>query len=367
MRVVLAESRTGGELVRTLGAGHNIEEARKRARMEMVERLSGFFREDEARVRASRRELGRAAIDPNSVLLYSRRQQSLRLADETQVEWSPLWNVTLQQWNYLPTQLLFYRYAPRRAALGRADSNGVAAGRTLQDAAGRALLELVERDSVALWWYNRVRRPRVDLHNASDAFIRRVCAWYRDGGRECWALDLTSDLGIPVVAAVSRRVDGEQEEIVLGFGAHFDRAQATRRALLETGQMLALASAARNGALTLPIAMRRWLKRATVAAHPYLLPSDARAVPLRTARVVADSRDVFRLGRAALEKRGLHVLVADLSRERLGARVARVVVPGLRPWWPRFATGRLYDAPVTAGWLESPTPEAKLNPAPIFF
>jgi oxazoline/thiazoline synthase len=366
--VVLAESHAGSELVRTLGAGRTIEDARQRARMEMVERLSGFFVGDEPRVRASRREMGRAALDPNSVQLYSRRQQRVKFPSDAQLDWSPLRDLTGGEWRYLPTQLLFYRYAPRRTALGRADSNGVAAGRTWPDAAGRALLELVERDSVALWWYNRARRPALDLEHARDAFVRRVHAWYRDNGRACWALDLTSDLGIPVVAAVTRRVDGGPEEIVLGFGAHFDRVQATRRALLETAQMLALASAARRHTLELPVATRRWLKRATVATHPHLLPSTARAIALRRPRAgTAGTHEVFRRARAALEERGLRVLVMEQTRDRFATRVARVVVPGLRPWWPRFAAGRLYDAPVSAGWLEAATPESRMNPEPVFF
>ena len=39
-----------------------------------------------------------------------------------------------------------------------ADSNGCAAGNTLEEAIVQGFLELVERDAYAIWWYNRLRR-----------------------------------------------------------------------------------------------------------------------------------------------------------------------------------------------------------------
>jgi ribosomal protein S12 methylthiotransferase accessory factor len=47
--------------------------------------------------------------------------------------------------------------------------------------------------------------------------------------------------------------------------------------------------------------------------------------------------------------------------------VAKVVVPGLRHFWARYGTGRLYDVPVKMGWLERPLREDELNPIPVFF
>jgi ribosomal protein S12 methylthiotransferase accessory factor len=46
--------------------------------------------------------------------------------------------------------------------------------------------------------------------------------------------------------------------------------------------------------------------------------------------------------------------------------VVKVVVPGLRHFWARFAPGRLYEAPVKLGWLRQPLDETQLNPIPMF-
>jgi ribosomal protein S12 methylthiotransferase accessory factor len=46
--------------------------------------------------------------------------------------------------------------------------------------------------------------------------------------------------------------------------------------------------------------------------------------------------------------------------------VVKVVVPGLRHFWPRFAPGRLFDVPVRLGRLPRPTAYADLNPIPLY-
>jgi ribosomal protein S12 methylthiotransferase accessory factor len=50
----------------------------------------------------------------------------------------------------------------------------------------------------------------------------------------------------------------------------------------------------------------------------------------------------------------------------VGLCAVKVVVPGLRHFWPRFGPGRLYDVPVRLGLLPAPLAEAELNPLPLF-
>ena len=51
-------------------------------------------------------------------------------------------------------------------------------------------------------------------------------------------LDLTSDLNIPTFVAVSRCGYCDSEDILLGFGFHFDAKIAVSRALTEINQIL---------------------------------------------------------------------------------------------------------------------------------
>jgi ribosomal protein S12 methylthiotransferase accessory factor len=65
---------------------------------------------------------------------------------------------------------------------------------------------------------------------------------------------------------------------------------------------------------------------------------------------------------ALVERAGMEMLVFDQTRPEVGLPVAKVIVPGLRHFWPRFAPGRLYDVPVQLGWLARPLSEDELNP-----
>jgi ribosomal protein S12 methylthiotransferase accessory factor len=68
-----------------------------------------------------------------------------------------------------------------------------------------------------------------------------------------------------------------------------------------------------------------------------------------------------------LAEHGLEMLVLNQTRPDVGLPVVKVMVPGLRHFWARFAPGRLYDVPVRMGWLAQKKLESELNPIPIFF
>ena len=378
--------------LRSLSCGKGMSDVQARASAigESIERYSGVFQGDEARVRARLGELGDEAVHPADCLLFSEHQYAERdrlnrsgssfnvvydpFREDDEIEWSPVWSLTEERFRYLATSSLYYGYPhePGRT-FAVADSNGNAAGTSLEDAALQGFFELVERDAVALWWYNRVRRPAVDLGSFGEPYIEALVETYAGLGREVWALDLTSDLGVPAVGAVSRRVDHPTEDILVAFGAHYDPKIALLRALTEMNQFLpAVLPAGTRGAGRYAAhdeEMVRWWTTATLENQPYLVP-DPLAAPRRPSgwpQVVNDDLVAdLELARAIVEAQGLQMLVLDQTRPDIGLPVVKVVVPGLRHFWARFAPGRLYDVPVRLGWLDAPTAEADLNPVPVF-
>ena len=140
---------------------------------------------------------------------------------------------------FLPTAFFYFEY-PRDPDhdFCASCSNGNAAGNCLEEAILQGLLELVERDAVGLWWYNRACVPGLDLDSIDDPYLPRLRAFLQARQRELWILDVTSDLQIPAFTAVSRRVGGPKEEIMFGFGAHLDPKIALLRAVTELNQML---------------------------------------------------------------------------------------------------------------------------------
>lgn len=371
------------------GKGTTPLHAKVSALCEALERNSGYYQGDEPTLRATLRELGPDAVHPDSVQLFHERQfadpgrsdprrgvlnQVCEPFDENQaMDWTPVWSLTHQRQRLMPTAMLYYQapQGPGRASC-QATSNGTAAGTSREDAIVQGFLELVERDSVALWWYNRLRRPAVDLDAFGDPWIDELRSVHTGLKRTVWALDLTADLGIPTVVALSRRTDQPVQDIVMGFGAHFDPRVALRRALSELNQMLPVVLDAtpdgRGYGCDEEVALE-WWRNATLAREPYLVPAgDLPATTPTTHRYRPgpDLReDVIGVERL-LRRHGLELLVLDQTRPDLGLPVVKVVVPGLRPFWTRFAPGRLYDVPVRLGWLDSPTRYEDLNPIPFF-
>ncbi|HEV2846111.1 MAG TPA: TOMM precursor leader peptide-binding protein, partial [Thermoanaerobaculia bacterium] len=353
--------------VRRLSAGRGITptQGRAAALCESLERHSGFFRGTEKRMEASWEDLRRrdaAAVHPNDCLRISARQYAGREAwnrldlpfhwvpepfDERRpVDWTPAWSLTRGEVRWLPAAYCFYDYPlPADHRFCRADSNGCAAGSCLEEAILQGFFEIVERDALALWWYNRVLRPGVWLESFRQPYFTALRGELARLGREVWLLDLTADLGIPAFAALSREVPARPGDVILGAGAHLDPAVAAAKALTEINQCLLGFLAGRP---------RRMLSEDPGDA-PYLLPDPAR--PPRAADDFPalsrpDLKEEVELCVERARERGLEVLVVDQTREDVGLPVARVVVPGMRLFRARFAPGRLYDVPVALGWRE---------------
>ena len=369
----------------TAGKGTTAEQARVGALAEALERYSASRHGDEKVVRGSLNSLGDRAIHPNDAMLFSERQLAdaetqgspdswfnrvpARFDPDATMDWTPIWSLTHDREFLLPTD---YGFMGRRdaASVGLiSDSNGCAAGNTVTEAILQGFYELVERDAVAIWWYNRLRRPAVDLASFRDPWIDDMVTSYRERGREIWALDLTTDLGVPAFAALSRRSDEPFEAILLGFGAHLDPRIAILRALSEINQMSPIDERLGDRQQGLDRELRAWLNTATIANQPYLLPDPDAPAWHRTehaSRTGADLAADVLTCRTAVERAGLTMYVLDQTRPDIGLPVVRVVVPGFRPFWSRFAPGRLYDVPVTLGWLDEAVAEADLNPIPFF-
>ncbi|WP_345621270.1 TOMM precursor leader peptide-binding protein [Streptomyces ziwulingensis] len=383
----------GGESVRrvlrTESAGKGMTDAQARASAlgEAIERYCGVWQGDEARVTASLRALGDDAVRLDTLQHFSARQFREReewrrrgtgftwvpdpLDETREISWTPVWSLTENRHKYVPTSYLYYRFPAEPGPVHAvAHSNGNAAGASREDAILQGFLELVERDSVALWWYNRVRRPGVRLDDTAQPYLARWRDVYAARDREVWVLDLTSDLGIPVAAAVSRRVGGGSEDILFGFGAHVDPAVAVSRALTEMNQFLAQLIEFRSGphqAQGGPDA--HWWRTATLENQPHLAPdgwSDLLTGPHRRPAGRHDLSAELARARALVGERGMELLVLDQTRPDIALPVVKVMVPGLRSFWPQFAPGRLYDVPVSLGWVTARTPESELNPVPMF-
>lgn len=356
------------------GKGRTPAQARMSCLGEAVERWSALFQGDEPRVHARLSELGEEAIAPQALLHFSESQYQQRQAtnarsssariyvpppfDERQpIDWAPLWSLTHGRTRYLPASHCYGRYpAPAQQRFCEWDSNGNAAGACLEEAIYQGFLELAERDATALWWYNRLRRPGVDLGSFGEPYFSELHAWYRRLGWELWALDLTHDLEIPcfVVLGHSER----ERRWCMGFGSHLEARIALQRALTEHNQIFR--PDPRVGST---FQADRLEDLSFLYPDPGAAPRTRADFPAATAPDLTEDVHAC-VARAA--RLGLETLVLDQTRPDVGLCAVKVVVPGLRHFWPRFGPGRLYEVPVRLGWLPAPLTESQLNPVHLF-
>jgi len=373
---------------RSAGKGKTDIQARASALCEAIERYSGVFQGDEIRHKATYQEMA-LAIHPNECMNFSRKQYQNRQEwnakasinhiipesfDETRkIDWTPIWSLSHQVFKYLPTAYCYYGY-PNSHNLGCfADSNGCAAGNTMEEAILQGFMELVERDSVALWWYNRLKKPGVNLDSFNEPYFQALKDYYQTINREFWVLDLTSDFKIPVFVAISRRTDREIEDIFFGYGAHFNPYIAVLRALTEMNQFLpSMSSINSDGSTRYPSFSQSavdWRKTATVKKQDYLVPAPNTTVKdcsdyphLWKDDLVEDITTCLEIVKA----NKMEMLVLEQTQPDIGLNVVKVIVPGMCHFWRRLGSKRLYDVPVKLGLLEKLNSEEELNPLSIY-
>jgi ribosomal protein S12 methylthiotransferase accessory factor len=359
----------------SFGKGSTAEQGEASALMEAIERYSGIFDGDEIKTTRRFTEFPSGeAIAPNKVLLFSDAQYRRGVAprpgtDDSQtpapfdpsaeIEWSPVWSLRDKRFRYLPTTLLYFFYRGRAAHL--ADSNGCAAGNTPEEAIVQGFLELVERDAYAIWWYNRLQRRGLDLGQFDDSYIRDLQIQLDETGRRVWVLDVTTDLGIPSFVAIAHWMDEGRENIEFGSGAHFDTRIALLRALTELNQFLSIGL---MGGRKSDKSSLDGVNPFRLQDHSFLTPGNNPAVQpgfgSKFGRL--DTREQVATCVRLAEEQGLDFLVLDQTRPDIGVPVVRVIVPGMRHFYRRFAPGRLYDVPVNLGWRDRPLLETELNP-----
>ncbi len=367
--------RSGGSH-QAIGKGWTRAEAEASAIGEAVERSSAFHRTSDEVIHASLRRIDDSALHPNRVMQFSESQLASEqnraealeagldiipdsLPQDLSIPWTRLSGVRGEQQKCIPAGCVYFSFADPSAAYCRADSVGLAAGESLESALFAGLLECVERDAVAIWWYNRLTVRRVAPESFNSGRLDNLREYLRRYSRDWWLLDLTTDLGIPVMASVSPAPQPGRP-MLWGFGAAPTVQEAANRAAVEMCQGLPLLASDWMAPRLPDRADMRFLTSEAVDEMSYLLGTPFPG----TRHVHPRERDLSAIA-SHLAEHDLECYYVDLTRPDLDLSVAKTFVPGLRHPAPRFAPGRLYEVPVRLGYQEQPTTEQAMNPLPF--
>ena len=237
----------------------------------------------------------------------------------------------------------------RRAMLPFALSSGCAAGPTRGDAELRAVLELIERDAAALWWYGGVPARPIDPGSPIGRAGTQCLKDFRKNvtSRDTRLFDITSNLGIPVFAAVSSNgTDSPRfgHDMAFGFAARLDATAALEAAVSELCQMelaipIARLKLTERGEKALNDADRKHLHRAAFRLQdcPWLETGRNDVALESEPPPVASSTGLAR----HLATNGIDCLTAELTRSPFGVPVVRAIAPALQPFTDEIVTSRL--------------------------
>lgn len=324
-----------GEAVSTIGAALRPDRAFEASVGEAVEYASQLQRRDDPLLRPG------AAID--GMLSPSERAALAALlgldgpAGLQALDWLPARRLADGAASALPADLCLRRPPSAAGASALAPlSIGCAAAPTRDEAVLRGLLELVERDAAALWWRGGRKAATLPLDGAAAQQAIALLQDIRNGSerRATWLLDITTEFGIPCVAALS--VDAAGRRIACGLAAGLSPGDAASSAIREMCQyelgyhLIDVKRRANPDHELTPVELAQLRRGEEILPeeqpllHPALGPR-RHAVPgdLAPAEAVAWVA-------ARLEAAGFHAHAVDLTRSDFGIPVVKIVVPGLQ-------------------------------------
>ena len=349
------------------GKGHTSELSRTSALCEAIERYASLYTGEEPQIRGTYDNLESIALHPEKLLNFSTSQYSTRnelnkkhspqkiplpLNPDKEISWTPVRSLTNNCKKFVPLQFCYFLTpTPKEENVCPFSSNGNAAGNCLEEAILQGILELIERDAAAIWWYNRIPRPGINIESFNDMYFNTIKKHYADLGWDLWILDLTHDLNIPTAIALAKNTNNNH--FIVGLGCHLDMYLAIQRAITEMHQTFD------PKGIQDPVWTEDELEH-----HAFINPNNE----------IAKSSEMWQLPPKRslkedilycverIKKAGMEVFVLNYTRPDIGVPTSKVIIPGMRHFWKRFGPGRIYSVPVQMGWLKKILPEDNLNP-----
>ena len=336
----------GSPLVGVSGVGLSLQEAFQGCIGEGIEYLSQLQTANDVlerpRIGDAAAKLGPQARD------FLAAFSAHRLNANAELSWYPAMRLIDDREVLLPADLCLRRPSAQQEVkppfpLG----TGSAAGISWDAAALRGLLELIERDAASLWWLGGDRGKPIPPGDEAQIMAETLLAQLRQGAsaRRSWLLDITTDIGVPSVAAISCKSDGFG--FAFGLAARPTFKAAVRAAVLEMWQgelahAVVEAKCKERGEAALNARDRIHRQRATMLnAYRCLLLQPGPECSRQPAISATDPGAVLRLIADRLAQLGIEVFGLDLTRPQFAVPAARIIAPGLQPLPSEIATPRL--------------------------
>ncbi len=307
------------------GKGATPLAARVSAMMEGIERFSGEAGDREMRYfRYEEFVNGTLVLDPNHLILPFSADPSGTLP------WVEGYDLITEEPILVPAQAVFHPLSSPYPPLFRTSTNGLASGNTLEEAVFHALTEVIERDAWSLVEILHNAGPRITA--TDEGTVGSLLEQFRHAEIEVQLRDITSDLGIPTIAAVADDVLLKDPALLtIGMGTHTSATIAAIRALTEVAQSrLTQIHGAREDIPHSDVRKQIGYERTKRLNRYWFESEETREMnKIRSLDTPDFLEDIHRVLHRIREKSMDRAIVVDLTRPEIGIPVVRVIVPGL--------------------------------------
>ena len=313
------------------GKGATKPQAKASAMMEAFERYSAEQQETDKEkiVIGSFVEMD-GCIDPKSLILPSNNFN----VDNNDI----CWVMATDAWNdeefLIPANAVYHPYLPENGqSLFKSNTNGLASGNVLEEAVFHGITEVVERDAWSIFEALRQPKIEVDCENTENPLITEVMSKFQKSGVDVKLVELTADVEIPTMAAVSDdTVLKDPALLTLGVGTHLDPEVAAIRALTEVAQSRATQIHGTREDTTRAVFMRKagYQRMKKINKHWFGESHDIIDISDIKNRAKKSFKKDIETSLKLLSKCGFEkVLYTDLTRSEIDIPVVRVVIPGM--------------------------------------
>jgi len=324
--------RPDGSVTSHTGKGVSPIQAQVSITMEAIERYCSEFRKEylEKLVKGSYRNLKSEfnILDPHDLILSRFSDYD----DGRDICWIWGCDLSANEDILVPACAVYHPYHEDNILLMSTHTNGIAAGNTIEEAVIHGLAEVIERDAWSIAQYSRKFHDAIFIENVPEnEFIIGIFKMFEKADIEIVAKDLTTDVGMPVVAAFSRDLVHLTMAPIDGFGAHVDPRVATVRALLEiaTTRALFIQKYGIEGMCeTVPLYLRHGEEE-----DPRFYAHHQKGIKELEVGYSTDIYEDIQNMISKLRVRGLNrVIAVNLTRSDMDIPAVRMIVPGMEAY-----------------------------------
>lgn len=366
------------------GLAFSKKKALLKALGETIERYSLSVNNDKRFIYISFNELiklKKSSLAPKDLILFSNKKNYVNNLDRKKIRWVEGRLLITNKKILVPAQLVYvpYLYHHSEPILRFPISTGAAAGITLTDALYRGICEVVERDAFMIAYLNKLPFPQVSILKIKDKLISNITDSFKRYKLELVILDLTTDLQIPVFAAIILDRTGIGPAVAVGLKAGFNIKDTIIGAIEEslmvrfwTRDEIAYKADYKESKVIKTIEDRAhfWSRLSSMRYLDFWFNNETlKKINLKDFKHLDNNLEkIVKL----LSQKNIEIIYVDITDKtvrKYGFMVVKVIIPQLQPLYlderyPYLGGERLYNVPVKIGILKTPRTKSQLNKIP---